>query len=103
MFLLSETGMSGNFLICIKGVKFHFEFQEGTWDFSRDDLVVMGEPRVFSRGIAGFSSYDRELREPFILPQRSPIFIRVARGSWALLSSHCRANRPHLGFCPETP
>ena len=30
--LSSETGMSGNFLISIKGVKYHFEFQEGTWD-----------------------------------------------------------------------
>ena len=27
--------------------------------------------------------------------------IRVARESWGLLSSHCRANRPHLGLCPE--
>ena len=38
-----------------------------------------------------------------MLPQRSPISIRVARGSWALLSSHCRANRPHLCLCPESP
>ena len=28
--------------------------------------------------------------------------IRVAKESWALLSSHCRANRPHLGLCPES-
>ena len=28
--------------------------------------------------------------------------IRVARESWGLLSSHCRANRPHLGLCTET-
>ena len=26
-----------------------------------------------------------------------------ARGSWGLLSSHCMANRPHLGLCLETP
>ena len=38
-----------------------------------------------------------------MLPQGSPISIRVARGSWGLLSHHCRANRPHLGLCPETP
>ena len=24
-------------------------------------------------------------------------------GSWGLFSCHCRANRPHLGFCPENP
>ena len=36
VFLSSETGMSGNFLSCIKGVKYRFEFQEGTWDFSQD-------------------------------------------------------------------
>ena len=29
-------------------------------------------------------------------------FIRVGRESWGLLSSHSRANRPHLGLCPET-
>ena len=34
VFLSIETGMSGNFLSCIKGVKYHFKFQEGTWDFS---------------------------------------------------------------------
>src|SRR5574340_1528222 len=26
---------------------------------------------------------------------------RVAKESWALLSSDCRANRRHLGLCPE--
>ena len=34
VFLSSETGMLGNFLGCIKVVKYRFEFQEGTWDFS---------------------------------------------------------------------
>ena len=32
VFLSSEMGMLGNFLSCIKGVKYHFEFQEGMWD-----------------------------------------------------------------------
>ena len=31
-----ETGMSGNSLSCIEGVKDPFEAQEGRWDFSRD-------------------------------------------------------------------
>ena len=34
--------MSGIFLSCIKGVKYRFEFQEGTWDFSRDAAVGNG-------------------------------------------------------------
>ena len=38
VFLSSETGMSGNFLSFIKGVK----FQEGTWYFSRDAAVGKG-------------------------------------------------------------
>ena len=37
-----------------------------------------------------------------MLTQESPIIIQVARGRWGLLLSHCRANRPHLGLCPET-
>ena len=36
MILSSETRMSRNFLSCIKGVKYRFEFQDGTWDFSLD-------------------------------------------------------------------
>ena len=28
--------------------------------------------------------------------------IRVAKESWGLPSSDCRANRPHLGSCPES-
>ena len=31
-----ETGMSGNFLSCLKGVKDPLEAQERRWDFSRD-------------------------------------------------------------------
>ena len=66
-------------------------------------LEMTGEPRGLSGVAARFSSSDWELREPLVLPQGSPISIRVARGRWRLLSSHCRANRPHLGLCPETP
>ena len=34
VFLSSETGMSGNFFGRIKGVKYRFKLQDGTWDFS---------------------------------------------------------------------
>ena len=70
-------------------------------------LTMMGESRGFSQAVARcvrfLSSYDGELREPLVLPQGSPISIQVERGSWGLLWSHCRANRPHLGLDPETP
>ena len=66
-------------------------------------LVMRGEPRGFSRVVAGFSSYDVEHREPLVVPQGSPISIQVVRATWELLTSHCRANRPHLGLFPETP
>ena len=34
--------MSGNFLSCIKGVEYLIDFQERTWDFSRDAAVGKG-------------------------------------------------------------
>ena len=34
-------------------------------------------------------------------PRQVQSSIRVAKESWTLLSSDCRANRPHLGLCPE--
>ena len=64
-------------------------------------LAMTGEPCGVSRVAVGLLSYDRELRMPLVLTQESPISIRVVRESRGLLSSHCKANRPHLGFCPE--
>ena len=63
-------------------------------------FAMTGKPRDFPRVTAGFSSYKGELRMPLVLAQGSPISIQVARESWGLLSSHCRAKRPHLGLCP---
>ena len=37
-----ETGMPGNFLSCLKGVKDTFEDQEGRWDFSPDVALENG-------------------------------------------------------------
>ena len=64
---------------------------------------MTGEPRCFPQVVAGFLNYDGELREPLLWPHGCPVSIRVARGSCGLLSSQYRANRPHLGLCPETP
>ena len=45
-------------------------------------LAMMGEPAGFSRVVTGFSSYDRELREPLVLARevQSPFKLRV--GAW---------------------
>ena len=79
----AETGMSGNFLSCIKGVKDPLEAKEGKWDFSQDATVEKGlishwgENLGFSRvavGNLGFlSSYDWDFRDLLMLPQESPI------------------------------
>ena len=53
-------------------------------------LATTGDPRGFSRVAVGFSSYNRDRREPLVLPQGSPISIRVPRGSAALLLGHGR-------------
>ena len=66
-------------------------------------LVMTGEPCGFSRVTAVFSSFDGELKEPLDLAHGSLITIRVTRGSRGLFLSYCRANRPHLGMCPEIP
>ena len=42
VFLSGETSKLGNFLSCIKGVKYRFEIQKETWDFSLDDGVQKG-------------------------------------------------------------
>ena len=42
VFPSSATHMSGNFWDSIKGSKYHFALQDGTWDFSRDAGVGKG-------------------------------------------------------------
>ena len=95
----------GEFLSCIKGFKYCFEYQEGTLDFSRDAAVGKGLILRWQGNLVIFLllRWDLELlREPLVLPQWSPISIRFVMGSWGLLSIHCRANRPYLSLCPET-
>ena len=55
----------------------------------------------FFSSLGGILEYDREFRMPLVLAREVKSSIRVAKESWGLLSSHCRANRPHLGLCPE--
>ena len=67
--------MSGNFLSCIKRVKYRFKFQEGIVislemqqrerASSRED----GAPRVFSLVVAGFSNCDGNSGNPSCWPR----------------------------------
>ena len=42
VFPLSETGVLGDFWGGIKGAKYRFSFQDGTWEFSGDALAGKG-------------------------------------------------------------
>ena len=65
-------------------------------------LAMTVEARVVSRVAARFSSYNGNSGCLLCCPREVQSSIRVAKESWGLLSSHCRANRPHLGLCPES-
>ena len=56
----------GLLLRCCSGKGFH--------------LAMTGEPRGFSRVVAGFSSYDGEFSMPLVLAQGSPIFHSSCEG-----------------------
>ena len=64
---------------------------------SSDDGKPRGSSRVerstlvMTGNLGCLSSWPREVQ----------FSIRVVRESLGLLSSHCRANRPHLGLCPK--
>ena len=85
------------------------EFREGTQDCSLGPeakegphLAMPGESHGLSPlavGSLGFlSSYDGELMEPLLLPQGSPVSIRVGRGNVGLLLSHGRGIRPQFAL-----
>ena len=58
-FLPLETGMSGNFLSCSKGVKDHFEVPEVRCDLPRDASADMASSRLAGRTSCIFSSWYR--------------------------------------------
>src|SRR5574337_2150141 len=51
----------------------------------------MGDSRVTTGNSGCLLCWPREVQSS----------IRVAKESWGLISSDCRANRPHLGLFPE--
>ena len=106
-----ETGLSENFLSCIKDVKDPCESQrEGgisleTMQQKKASSRIEGKSPGFSRVIAGnlgfFSSYIGDLRDPLVLPQESQVPMRIARGLSGFLSRRCRGLSPNLELSPE--
>ena len=87
-----ETGMSGNFLSCSKGVKDPLEIQEVRCDSPRDASAQMGLISPGGENLLDFlelrqvlSTYDGDLRDPLWWPQERPVPLRVARGPLGFL------------------
>ena len=83
----TSRGSLGLPLRCRQGKGFHFAMAEEPCGF----LKLRWDSRVTTWNSGCLLCWPREVQYS----------IRVARESWGLLSSHCRANRPHLGLCPE--
>ena len=82
-----ETGMSGNFLSCSKGVKDPLEVPEFRCDQPRDASAETGLISPGGENLLDFlelrqvlSTYDWDLRDPLWWPQERPVPMRVARG-----------------------
>ena len=81
-----ETGMSGNFLSCSKGVKDPLEVPEVRCDLRRDASAEMGLILPGGVNLLDFlelqqvlSTYDGDLRDQLWWPQERPVPVRVAR------------------------
>ena len=75
-----ESGMSGNFLSCIKGVKHPLESPEVRCDLPRDASAEMGLISPGGETILDIlelrqvlSTYDWDLRDPLLWPQERPV------------------------------
>ena len=106
------TGISWSSLGGLKGVKPPEAFGERSRDWSLGHagdegphLAMPGESWGCSRAAAPVCAFSRGTTANsgclLCRPREVQSSIRVAKESWGLLSSDCRANRPHLGLCPE--
>ena len=82
-----ETGMSGNFLSCSKGVKDPLEVPDVRCDYPQVASAEMGLISPGGVNLLDFlelrqvlSTYDGDLRDPLLWPQERPVPMRVARG-----------------------
>ena len=106
------TGISWSSLGGLKGVKPPEAFGERSRDWSLGHagdegphLSMTGESRGCSRAAAPVCGFSRGTTARSVSlswgAREVQSSIRVAKESWGLLSSDCRADRPHLGLCPE--
>ena len=82
-----ESGMSGNFLSCRKGVKDPVEVPEVRCDYPRDASAEMGLISPGGENLLDFlelrqvlSTHVGDLRDTLWWPQKRPVPMRVARG-----------------------
>ena len=82
-----ETGMSGNFLSCRKGVKDPLEVPEFRCDLPRNASAETGLISPGGENLLDFlecrqvlSTYDGDHTDPLCWPQERPLPMRVARG-----------------------
>ena len=82
-----QTGMSGNFLSCSKGVNEPLEVPEIRCDSPRDASAEMGLISPAGENLLDFlelrqvlSTYDGDLRDPLWWAQERPVPMEVARG-----------------------
>ena len=82
-----ETGMSGNFLSCSKGVKDPLEVPELKCDYPLVASTEMGLISPGGENLLDFlemrqvlSTYDGDLRDPLWWPQERPVPMPVPRG-----------------------
>ena len=104
--------MSGNFLICSKGVKDPLEVPEVRCDYPRDASAEMGLISPGGENLLDFLelwhvlwTYDGDLRDPLWGPQERPDPMRVARGPLGILlpsmpgpKTLCGVSAGTLGF-----
>ena len=102
-----ETGMSGNFLSCSKGVKDPWKFQmlgvisletpQRTWASSR----LEGQPPGLFLVAAGALVLRRGPRDPLWWPQERPVPCELLGGLSGFLCRPCRGLRPCVELEPE--
>ena len=103
-----ETGMSGNFLSCSKGVMDPLEVPDVRCAYPRDASAEMGLMSPGGENLLDFlelrqvlSAYDWDLRAPLWWPQERPVPMRVARGPLGFPLRQCRGLRPCVESVPE--
>ena len=103
-----ETGMSGNFLSCSKGVKDPLEVPEVRCDLPRDASAEMGLISPGGENLLDFlelrqvlSTYARDLRDPLWWPQERPVPCELLGGRSGFLSRRCRGLKSCVESVPE--